>query len=181
MAASTTKVFTIGLESLKAGDVLATGLMPGSSGLTQHGNVYRDTLEISTSDTTFDDFFEEEIDQPVASEATLGDTNLTWEILRPSVADLEFWAGGTSDTNGTKWSAPTGYTPIMKAIQINSKQGYTIEYPKCQISATVTGGGQKSTPMRLKVVANVLVPSNASGVDQPPMYLTAPSTVSSQG
>lgn len=168
---TTKKVFTIGLKSLKAGDVLATGLMPDEANLAQHGNVYRNTLDINTTDATFEDYFEEEIDQPVASEVTLGDTNVTFEILRPSIADLLFWAGGTADASGLKWSAPTGYVQNEKALKINSKQGYVIEFPKCQITANITGGGQKSNPMRLKVSANVLVPTNASGVDQTPMNI----------
>ena len=173
-AASTKKVFTIGLASLQAGAIDANnGTMP-SSGLAQHGNVYRDTLNIETTDTTFDEFFEEEVDQPVGSQATLGDTNISFEILRPSVADLVFWAGGTAD--GGEWKAPIGYVENLKAIQINSKQGYKIEFPKCEVSAAITGGGQKSTPMRLKVTANVLVPSTSAGVDQSPMIVTEPSS-----
>lgn len=172
-AANTNKIFTIGLSSLKAGAIDATnGTMP-SSGLDVHGNVYRDTLQISTTDTSFDDYFEEEIDKPVASFATVGDTTITWEILRPSVADLVFWCGGTAD--GGTWNAPTSYAEVTKALQINSKQGYKIEFPKCQISANITGGGAKSTPMRLAVSAKVLVPSTSGGVDTAPMILTEPS------
>lgn len=171
-AASTEKVFTIGLSSLKAGSISADGAMP-ASGMAQHGNVYRDTLSFETSDPTIEEYFEEEVDKAVASEGTEGSTTITWEILRPSPADLQFWAGGTAD--GLTWSAPTGYVDKKLALEINSKQGYVIGVPKAQIVATTTGGGAKSTPMRLRVTATVLVPTNASGVDQPPLIYTAPS------
>ena len=171
---SSAKVFTIGLTKLEAGEVTTTGAMQTT--VAQHGNVYRDTLSFETSDPTVDEYFEEELDKAVASQATEGSTTISWEILRPSPADLLFWMGGTVDSaTGLVWSAPTGYVDNKKAIKITSKQGYTIDVPKAQIVASTTGGGAKSTPMRLKVTATVLVPANAQGVDQPPLIYTAPS------
>lgn len=170
-AASSAKVFTIGLSSLQAGDVASDGTMQTT--LAQHGNVYRDTLSFETSDPTVTEYFEEEVDKAVASEGTEGSTTITWEILRPSPADLLFWCGGSAD--GLTWSAPTGYVDKKLAIKITSKQGYVISVPKAQIVAATTGGGAKSTPMRLRVTATVLVPANGSGVDQPPLIYTAPS------
>jgi hypothetical protein len=173
--ASTTKVFTIGLSSLKAGEPNnTTGEMP-SSGMAQHGNVYRDTLDMTTEDPTTEEYYEEEIDLPVASMPEAGKTTLTFEILRPSVADLVFWAGGEIDsTTGKTWKAPIGYVDNKKAIEINSKQGYKIEIPKAQIIANTTGGGAKSTPMRLKVTATVLVPTTSQGVSMSPILYTEP-------
>lgn len=169
-AASTAKVFTIGLSALNAGAVAENGEMP-ATGMAVHGNVYRDTLSFETSDPTVEEYFEEEVDKAVASEGTEGSTTITWEILRPSPADLEFWCGGTAD--GLVWSAPTGYVDKKLALEIVSKQGYKIGIPKAQIVAATTGGGAKSTPMRLKVTATVLVPSSG-GVDKSPLIYTAP-------
>lgn len=177
--ASTTKVFTIGLTKLEAAHVQANGAKP-SSGWEQHGNVYRDTLTLETSDPTVENYYEEELDKPVASQGTEGETTLAFEILRPSVADLVFWAGGSADDvtsgDGRVWNAPIGYVDKKLALKLTSKQGYIIEIPKAQIVASTTGGGSKSTPMRLKVSATVLVPSNEQGVDQTPMVYTAPAS-----
>lgn len=173
--ASTTKVFTIGLKSLKAGTPDdTTGEMP-STGLAVHGNVYRDTLDLSTDDPSTEDYYEEETDLPVASMPEAGKTTLVFEILRPSVADLVFWAGGEADSStGKVWKAPIGYVDKKLALEIESKQGYTISIPKAQIVANTVGGGAKSTPMRLKVTATVLVPTTSGGVNMPPMLLEEP-------
>ena len=173
--ASTTKVFTIGLASLKAGAPDNTnGTMP-ASGLAQHGYVYCDTLEMTTEDPTTEEYYEEETDLPVASMPEAGKTTLIFEILRPSVADLVFWAGGEADSaTGLTWKAPVGYVDKKLAIEITSKQGYKIEIPKAQIVASPTGGGAKSTPMRLKVTATVLVPTTSGGTNMSPIQYTAP-------
>lgn len=171
---SSAKVFTIGLSKLEAGEVSSDGAM--QSTVAQHGNVYRDTLSFETADPTVDEYFEEEVDKAVASQGTEGSTTISFEILRPSPADLLFWCGGSVDSaTGLVWSAPIGYVDKKLAIKITSKQGYIIDVPKAQIVAATTGGGAKSTPMRLKVTATVLVPANASGVDQPPLIYHAPS------
>jgi hypothetical protein len=171
---STVKVFTIGLKKLEAGEIDPSGAMP-ASGMAQHGNVYRNTLELTTDDPEVEEYYEEENDLPAATEGTLGRTNLVFEILRPSVADLLFWMGGEVDeATGLKWSAPKTYSTKFLALKLESKQGYDIEIPKAQIVASTVGGGQKSTPMRLRVTATVLVPTNSQGEDQAPMHYTAP-------
>lgn len=174
--ASTTKVFTIGLKKLRAKASIATGLMPTMTDDDWHGNVYRDTMEIATADASYDDYFEEEVDLPVATIATAGDTTISFEILRPSPADLLFWCGGSVDVaTGKKWSAPTSYTEKTLALLAESKQGYNMGFPKVQVTGSPVGGGQKSTPMRLRVSGKVLVPSNEQGEDQAPMTFEEPS------
>lgn len=184
MAASTKKVFTIGLTSLEAGACdTVYGEMP-SSGMSTHGNVYRDTMNIETSDPTFNDFFEEEITLPAETEEEPGETNISFEILRPSVADLVFWCGGTAEDvetdDGRKWKAPVSFVSQELALRVNSKQGYKMEFPRGRYLGTPTGGGQKSTPMRIKVSGKLLVPSGKTSaqvetvIDKSPMIFTEP-------
>lgn len=173
--ASNKKVFTIGLSSLECAEAANTGVMP-ATGLARHGNVYRDTLTFETADPTKEEYFEEEVDLAAATFYTAGETSINFEILRPSVEDLIFWAGGKADSStGKIWSAPTSYTSQELAIRLNSKQGYVIDLPRVMVTANPTGGGAKSTPMRLKISGTVLIPSNSSGTgvagDRSPIIL----------
>lgn len=172
---STTKIFTIGLKSLKSALKVNTGLMPSDDALLQHGNVYRDTLTFETADPTKEEYFEEEVDLAAATFYTAGETTINFEILRPSVADLKYWAGGdAAGNNGEIWKAPTSYKNQELAIRLVSKQGYVIDLPRVMVTASPTGGGAKSTPLRLKVSGTVLVPSDTTGataVDMPPIIL----------
>ena len=63
-----------------------------------------------------------------------------------------------------------------ESFAVGGSEGNGDEIPKAQIVANTTGGGTKSTPMRLKVTATVLVPTTSGGVNMPPIYYTEPSS-----
>lgn len=179
MTAVAKKIVTLGLASLKVADSVATGgasdtgFMP-ASGMAQQGNVYRDSFSLSTEDPTLNEFYAEELDNPVEVVGTLGKTTITFDILNPSVEDMEAWGFGTKDLTGAKQSiaAPKTWAACNKAIEVTPTKGYKIEVPNASVVSSVTGGGKKSEPMLLHVVATVMTALASDQSVKEPMILT---------
>ncbi|MCR5658970.1 MAG: hypothetical protein K6G25_06555 [Bacteroidales bacterium] len=179
MSATAKRIVTLGLSSLKVGDSVATGatgdtgVMP-ASGMAVQGNVYRDSFDFTTEDPEINEFYCEENDTPLVVQGTLGATTISFDIINPSVEDCEAWGYGTKDLTGDqqKLKSPKTWQAINKAIEITPTQGYKIEVPRASIVASMTGGGKKSEPMLLHVVATVLVPLDASQNQKDPIIYT---------
>jgi len=182
MPATANRIVTMGLASLKVGNSVAkgasgdTGLMPDSANMAQQGNVYRDSFSMSTEDPTINEFYCEENDTPVEVVGTLGKTTITLDIINPSVSDMEAWGYGTADltdqSNKQKLKAPKTWEACNKAIEVTPTKGYKIEVPNASVVASVTGGGKKTEPMLLHVVATVVTARDASQAVKDPMILT---------
>lgn len=178
MTATAKRVVTMGLNSLKVGESVAkgntgdTGLMPST--MTQQGNVYRDSMSFMTEDPEINEVYCEENDTPLAVVGTLGKSELAFDIVNPSVEDCEKWGYGTKDLTGDKQAlkAPKTWVAVEKAIEVNPTVGYKMEIPRANIVASMTGGGKKSEPMLLHVVATVMIPLDASNVEHDPIIYT---------
>ena len=179
MTATAKRIVTMGLASLKVGESVAkgntgdTGVMP-VSGMAQQGNVYRDSFNFTTEDPDINELFCEENDTPLDVVGTLGKSEISFDIVNPSVDDCEKWGYGTKDLTGDKQklTAPKSWSAIEKAIEVTPTKGYKIDVPRANIVASMTGGGKKSEPMLLHVVATVMVPLDASGVEHDPIIYT---------
>lgn len=180
MPSTEKRIVTLGLTSLKVADSVATGksgdtgLMPIPSEMKVQGNVYRDSFDFSTEDPEINEFYCEENDTPLVVQGKLGKTTVSFNIINPSVADCEAWGYGTKDLTGDqqKLKAPKNWTFNNKALEIIPTQGYKIEIPRASIVSKMSGGGKKSEPMLLHVVATVLVPLDESQAEKDPIVYT---------
>ena len=163
------RVITMGLTKIEMGAVDSTGAM--QSTLTQIGYTYKDSCEMSAENPEISELFVEEVDLPMDTQGELGALTLSWDILNPNVSEIAAMMGGTATAADNEWSAPTAWSSIEKAFKLTPKKGFALSIPRGQVNAQLTGGWRKGEPMLLHMEVRVLVPTNGSGVAQPPYLL----------
>lgn len=153
---SATKVYTLGLASVKIGD--AESLTPSST----LGYTYQDSCQFQQEDPTVQEHYAEEVDDPVVSTARAGKSTIEFDIMNPDVDTLALLMGGTAQsTSGETWKAPDSVTSIEKAILVTPKQGFSILMPRARIDAKINGNYAKSGIVLVHVKATCLQPATA--------------------
>lgn len=153
---SATKVYTLGLSSVKVGD--AESQAPA----TALGYTYQDSCQFQQEDPTVQEFFAEEVDDPVVSTARAGKSTIEFDIMNPDVDVLATLMGGTAQSSsGETWKAPDSVTAIEKSILVTPKQGFSILMPRARIDAKINGNYAKSGIVLVHVKATCLQPATA--------------------
>lgn len=163
------RVITMGLAKIEMGTVDSTGAM--QSTLTQIGYTYKDSCTMSADNPDISELFVEEVDLPMDTQGELGAMTISWDILNPNVTEIAAMMGGTATAADNKYEGATSWSAIEKAIKLTPKKGFALSIPRGQINAQLTGGWRKGEPMLLHMEVRVLVPTNGSGVAQPPFIL----------
>ena len=153
---SATKVYTLGLSSVKIGD--PESVAPA----TQLGYTYQDSCQFQQEDPTVQEFYAEEVDDPVISTARAGKTTVEFDLMNPDVDVLATLMGGTAQSSsGETWAAPDSVTTIEKSILVTPKQGFSVLMPRARIDSKINGNFAKSGIVLVHVKATCLQPATA--------------------
>jgi hypothetical protein len=108
-------VYTLGLASIEMGAVGSDGGM-GTS-LAQLGYTNKDSCSFTQEDPETEEFYAEEVDDPVVSISRAGKKTFNFSVMNPDVEVLTALLGGTSSGTGDAavWSAPD--TIILRISQ----------------------------------------------------------------
>lgn len=156
------KVYTIGLAKIETGNIAADGGM-GTS-LEQLGYTYQDTCTMTQDDPETNDFYAEEVDDPVKSFSKAGKIVLSYQLMNPSPEAMVTLMGGTASKSNPSladndtWNAPDAQPQIEKSVRITPAIGYIIEIPRAKITAKIDAQFQKSGMFVIQVTATVLTP-----------------------
>lgn len=158
------KVYTLGLASVKMGAIAQDGGM-GSS-LAALGYTYKDSCTLTCEDPETNDFYAEEVDDPVVSISKAGKTTLEFSLMNPSPEQLVILMGGTASASSGSgdndtWEAPDSMPSIEKSVEITPKQGYKIEIPRMKIEAKLDGNIGQSDLFMVKVKGTILQPTKS--------------------
>jgi hypothetical protein len=152
-------MYTIGLSSITVGDIAADGGM--GTTLAALGLTYQDTCKLQQGDPETEDFYAEEVDDPVFSVSRAGKTTFTFSIMNPELTTLQSMLGGTVTGTGdsAKWSAPDTIPAIEKSVKITPQQGLAFEVPRMKIVAKINGEFSKKGLLLIEVTGTVLQPT----------------------
>lgn len=153
---------TIGLKSIKIGDIAVDGGMSTSLsalGITSEGTAILEQAEPETTE-----FYSEELDDPIEIVDKLGKTTLKWAITDFTPANMVKVLGGT--VNGVApadtWEAPSVAANIEKSISIETTKGLLIEIVRAKISARINMNLGKKNIGLVEITATVLTPTKAA-------------------
>jgi hypothetical protein len=150
---------SIGLQSLKIGDVDATGGM--GTTLAALGVTLADSAELVQEDGATTDINSEENDDPEEIIEEKGKTTLKFSIIDYTPATLEKVLGGTVTGVGeaSVWSAPSSLEVIEKSIEIISKSNVKYEIVRARIKAKINAKFSKKGVAQIDIVATVMTPT----------------------
>ena len=151
------KTFTLGLSKIEIGAIAEDGGMGAS--LAQLGYTREDSCSLTQEDPTTNEFFAEEVDDPVISISKAGKYTFAFSIMDPSVSVLADLMGGTATTASDKWDAPSGAVTIEKSVKITPKQGFIFEIPRMSIVAKWNAPLSKTDIVTIECTGTVMAPT----------------------
>jgi len=157
-----TDIYTLGLAKIEIGDIGADGGMGQS--LSVIGQTLEGTCNVKQDDPETNDFYAEELDDPVVSISKRGKTTLAYSVMNPDLTTLQKLFGGTvSGTGATaKWNAPAQLPVIEKSVRVTPQMGLIWEFPRMKINAKINGQFSRKNIFVIEVTGTALQPSKAT-------------------
>jgi hypothetical protein len=154
-------VYTLGLAKIEIGNIAEDGGM--GTTLAAWGQTLQGTCNITQDDPETNEFFAEELDDPVVSISKRGKTTLAFSIMNPDLAALANTLGGTvtGEAPNQKWNAPNGIPTIEKSVKVTPQQGHIWEFPRMKISAKINGSFSRENLFVIEVTGTALTPTKA--------------------
>jgi len=155
-------VYTLGLSKIETGDIATDGGMGQS--LDVVGKTLQGTCNVTQEDPESNDFYAEELDDPVVSISKRGKTNLAFSVMNPDLEVLQKLFGGTITGTGAtaKWNAPAQLPVIEKSVRITPQMGLIWEFPRMKINAKINGQFSRENIFVIEVSGTALQPSKTS-------------------
>jgi hypothetical protein len=158
-------MYTIGLSSIKVGDIASDGGM--GTTLAVLGQTFQDTCKFGQGDPEEMEFYSEESDDPVFVASKAGKTTFSFSIMNPELETLKATLGGTitaadaeAETPAT-WEPPDTMPIIEQSVRITPKQGIAFDIPRMKISAKINGEFSKKGLLLIEVTGTALKPTKA--------------------
>jgi hypothetical protein len=131
--------------------------------LTIWGQTLQGTCNVTQEDPETNDFFAEELDDPVVSISKRGKTTAVFSVMNPDVNALQKFFGGTITGSGStaKWKAPKQLPVIEKSVKITPQMGLIWEFPRMKINAKINGAFSRENIFVIEVSGTALQPSKA--------------------
>lgn len=159
------KVFTLGLSKIEMGDIAQDGGM--GTTLAQLGYTYKDSCTLTQEDPETNDFYAEEVDDPVVSISKAGKSTINFQLMNPSPEVLVTLMGGTASASvqagdNDIWEAPDTLPEIEQSVRITPSQGYQLDIPRAKVVAKIIGDFKKTALMLIDVTLTVMQPTKTS-------------------
>lgn len=133
---SNAKKFAYGIKSIKASLIAAeTGL---AVQLTDVGEVYRDTAEITVEDPATTEHFSEFTEDPIVSTARKGLMTANFNLMDTSAANCKKWMDGALVSvaeNPDVWEAPEVQPEIYMAVEFEFENGSKLTIHRGKVMA----------------------------------------------
>ena len=154
-------VYTLGLAKIEMGDMEVDGGMGQS--LDVVGQTLQGTCNVTQEDPETNDFYAEELDDPVVSISKRGKTSLAFSVMNPDLEVLQKLFGGTITGTGPteKWNAPAQLPVIEKSVRITPQMGLIWEFPRMKINAKINGQFSRENIFVIEVSGTALQPSKS--------------------
>jgi len=155
-------VYTLGLSKIEMGDIGADGGMGQS--LDVVGETLQGTCNITQEDPVTNDFYAEELDDPIVSISRRGKTTAAFSIANPNLDTLvKFFGGKITGTGATaKWSAPKQLPDTEMSLRITPQMGLIWEFPRMKINAKIDGSFSREKIFVIAVSGTALQPSKTT-------------------
>jgi len=155
-------VYTLGLAKVEMGDIATDGGMGQS--LTVIGQTLQGTCNVTQEDPETNEFYAEELDDPVVSISKRGKTTLAFSVMNPDLAALQRFFGGTISGTGAaaKWNAPVQLPVIEKSVKVTPQMGLIWEFPRMKINAKINGQFSRENIFVIEVSGTALQPGKTS-------------------
>ena len=156
------EVYTLGLSKIEMGDIATDGGM--GQALAVVGQTLKGSCNVTQEDPTTNDFFAEEIDDPVVSISSRGKTTLAFSVMNPDLQVLEKLFGGTISGTGptAKWNAPATLPAIEESVRVTPQMGLIWEFPRMKINAKINGQFSRENIFVIEVSGTALQPTKTS-------------------
>jgi hypothetical protein len=154
--------YTLGLAKIEIGDIATDGGM--GQALSVWGQTLQGTCNVTQEDPETNEFYAEELDDPVVSISKRGKTTLVFSVMNPDVAVLQKLFGGTVTGTGdtAKWSAPKQLPVIEKSVRVTPQMGLIWEFPRMKINSKINGQFSRENIFVIEVSGTALQPSKES-------------------
>ena len=165
----------VGIKAIYIGDVQADGLMPDDGDLVEIGKLVYDTIEYITEENSIVDIKNQEtgkVDLSLLEEE--GAKKFTWATRDMQFDNLILAFGGAIVSN--KYTAPTeAYNGVEKAVRFVTKAANgihsVVDFPRMKLNATINGAIVENETASIQFTGTMLIPVNASDVEQTPKYV----------
>lgn len=148
-----------GITSIKLGNIAADGGMAADEDLIEIGTTAKGSVNMTTSDPTFNDILIEEQTQPFDTVVTDGTTQITWSTYNLDPTNLQRLFGGT--VVGNVWKAPSSYINIEKSIRITTKNAGVVNVIRALITSRLNLNLTTDRIGQIDITAKVLAPNKA--------------------
>lgn len=123
------------------------------------GYTLQDSCEVTPDDPETQEFYAEEVDNPVITKTKKGKINFKCSIMNPEIATLKQFLGGEVSEDGKTWGDGDTYEDIEMSIRIVPDQGAAaIDLPRVKINAKFNMPLNNSSLVTLDVAGLVLQP-----------------------
>jgi len=152
----------LGVTSILMGNIAADGGM-GTS-LAALGVTYRDSAELLSEEVKSTEHYSEENDDPEEVVLEKGFTTVKWSIIDATPDTLIKVLGGTKTGTAPNeiWNAPSLAPDIEQSVQINSKNGFSVDIVRAKITANIDYKISRTGIFKVNITAKVLTPTKAN-------------------
>lgn len=172
MAGSKKRMY--GIKAIYVGDLQDDGLMPDDGDLVEIGKLVYDTISLEFEENSRVEIKNQEtgkVDLSLLEEE--GAKKFTFATRDMQFDNLILAFGGAVVSN--KYTAPTeAYTGVEKAVRFVTKAANgmhgVFDFPRMQLDAMLNGAIVENETASIQFTGTMLIPTNASDVDQPPYY-----------
>ena len=154
-------VYTLGIAKIEMGDIAADGGM--GTALESVGQTHKGTCNITQEDPETNEFFAEELDDPVVSISRRGKTTLVFSVMNPDPNTMRTFFGGTVVGSGdtAKWNAPLQLPEVEKSVRVTPQRGLIFDFPRMKINAKINGAFSRENIFVIEVSGTALQPAKA--------------------
>ena len=153
-------IYTV--STVKYGTPTGSNTMPASGDMTALPNTVKGSVTLDETEGTTAEF---EVDQqisPVMSTRTAeGKFSSVMQFYDMSFENIAALKGGTGNASG--YTPATGYTNILKALEIMTVSGHKFEFYNAAVAARITGGLARDKMIVLEVKAIPLMSTDLAG------------------
>lgn len=155
-------VYIYAVSTVKYGTPTGSNTMPSATGLTTLPNTVKGSVNLEESEGTVTDFFVDQQADPIMSVKTEeGKLTANMEFYDMTFANIAALKGGTGNASG--YTPATGYTNILKALEISTSSGHKFSFYNAQLITRIGGAGSRDKMFTLAVKATALMSTDLAG------------------
>lgn len=155
-------VYIYTVSTIKYCTPTGTNTLATGTGLVALPNTVRGSVNLEESEGSVTDFFVDQQADPIMSVKTEeGKLTANMEFYDMTFANIAALKGGTGNASG--YTPATGYTNILKGLEIATTSGHKFSLYNAQLITRVGGAGSRDKMFTLAVKATALMTTDLAG------------------